>query len=248
MAGVGTPRRLGYGAVAAGIGGIVLIISLFLSWFSAGGFSQTGWESLDFTDIALLILGLLAIGYAVVEMTGAVVNLPVRREHALTVIGIIATTLTLDILIEGSNQAFGLVLATLASIAILVGGILAERAPHLAVALGGGGGVAAPGAGGGYGGQPGGGYGAPPPTQQMPPAGGGFAPPAQQPPAGGGYEGGATSVGAVQPAQPAPPAQPAQPAAPPPPPGGKADWYPDPHGQKRLRSFDGTQWTEHTAD
>jgi len=27
-----------------------------------------------------------------------------------------------------------------------------------------------------------------------------------------------------------------------------ADWYPDPQGQKRLRYWDGSAWTEHTAD
>jgi hypothetical protein len=26
-----------------------------------------------------------------------------------------------------------------------------------------------------------------------------------------------------------------------------ADWYPDPHGEARLRYWDGTRWTEHTA-
>jgi uncharacterized RDD family membrane protein YckC len=38
-----------------------------------------------------------------------------------------------------------------------------------------------------------------------------------------------------------PPTEP-QPASPP------ADWYPDPHGQKRLRYWDGENWTDHTAD
>lgn len=28
----------------------------------------------------------------------------------------------------------------------------------------------------------------------------------------------------------------------------RADWYADPHGQKRLRYWDGARWTEHTAD
>lgn len=36
----------------------------------------------------------------------------------------------------------------------------------------------------------------------------------------------------------------ASPGAQPPP----ADWYPDPHGQKRLRYWDGSAWTSHTAD
>jgi hypothetical protein len=244
MAGVGTPRRLSYGALAAGIGGIVLIVSLFLDWFSAGGFSQTGWETFKFTDIVLLVLGLLALGYALVELTGAAANMRFSRERALTIIGIIATTLTLELLIEGDNQAVGLILAVLASLAILAGGLLAENRPQLAVDLGGG-----PRAAGAPGAQPG--YGAPP-TQQMPPAGGGYGqPPAQQPPPAAAppvqqqapppaADPQATSIGQVQP--------PPQPASPPPPPGGTADWYPDPHGQKRLRYYDGTQWTEHTAD
>src|SRR3954453_7628005 len=101
MAAVGTPRRLSPGALAAGIGGVVLIISLFLDWFSAGGFGQNAWQFFKFTDIVLLVLGLLAIGYALVELTGAAVNVPFRRERALTVIGIIATTITLLFLIEG---------------------------------------------------------------------------------------------------------------------------------------------------
>src|SRR3954447_21929673 len=137
MAGVGTPRRVGYGAVAAGIGGVVLIISLFLNWFAEGGFGQSGWELFDITDIVLFLLGILAIGYALMDLAGTSVTLPVDRTRALTIIGVIATTLTLEFLIEGSHQAVGLILATLASIAILVGGMLAEMRPHLALTVGG---------------------------------------------------------------------------------------------------------------
>lgn len=46
----------------------------------------------------------------------------------------------------------------------------------------------------------------------------------------------------ASPAQPAAPAASAEPAATP------AGWYADPHGQKRLRYWDGSDWTEHTAD
>jgi uncharacterized RDD family membrane protein YckC len=44
-----------------------------------------------------------------------------------------------------------------------------------------------------------------------------------------------------QPAAPPPPQQPQQQAA------HKADWYPDPQGQARLRYWDGQRWTEHTS-
>lgn len=52
------------------------------------------------------------------------------------------------------------------------------------------------------------------------------------------------AAGPAQPgyaAAPGPPA--AQPSGPP-----AADWYPDPKGEKRLRYWDGSAWTEHTAD
>src|SRR5690242_15996602 len=111
MAGVGTSRRLSYGAVAAGVGGIVLIISLFLNWFSASGFGQNGWEFFSITDIVLFLLGLAAIGYAALELTGRPVNLPFGRHRALTTIGVITTTITLVFLLEGSDQAVGLILA-----------------------------------------------------------------------------------------------------------------------------------------
>jgi hypothetical protein len=48
-------------------------------------------------------------------------------------------------------------------------------------------------------------------------------------------------VQAAQPVQPVQPPAPVQPAAP-------AGWHPDPWGQKRLRYWDGAQWTGHTAD
>ncbi len=38
------------------------------------------------------------------------------------------------------------------------------------------------------------------------------------------------------------------PTAPPTPVVAPAGWFPDPHGQRRLRYWDGTIWTEHTAD
>ena len=56
----------------------------------------------------------------------------------------------------------------------------------------------------------------------------------------------------AHPAQPGQPAQPARPAPPTPPPtpaaAAPAGWHPDPWAQKRLRYWDGAQWTGHTAD
>jgi uncharacterized RDD family membrane protein YckC len=55
---------------------------------------------------------------------------------------------------------------------------------------------------------------------------------------------GTQAMPAITPASkpPEPPPLPAPASGPP------ADWYPDPHGQKRLRYWDGAAWTDHTAD
>lgn len=46
-----------------------------------------------------------------------------------------------------------------------------------------------------------------------------------------------------------PPIAPPQPVAPPPPPAASPPgWHPDPQGEKRLRWWDGTRWTDQTAD
>ena len=53
---------------------------------------------------------------------------------------------------------------------------------------------------------------------------------------------GTQAMPAIPVSKPEPPPVPVPASGPP------ADWYPDPHGQKRLRYWDGTAWTDHTAD
>jgi hypothetical protein len=211
---------------------VLLIISLFLHWQSAGPFSVTGWELFSIDDIILFAIGIAAIFLAVLELPVANVNLPFTRGRTLTTLGIVATTLVWGILLESDHLAFGIFLAGIAALGILAGGLLAERAPALGIVVGGRaaavaqggpaafqqpGGYAQP---GGYGQQPGG-Y-----QQQPAPAAAAASPATQQQPA------------ATQQASPPPPDSPGQPA----------DWYPDPQGIKRLRYWDGSQWTEHVAD
>jgi hypothetical protein len=46
----------------AGLGGIILLVSLFLPWYADGsGAGGTGWEMLSVIDIVLALLALLAI-------------------------------------------------------------------------------------------------------------------------------------------------------------------------------------------
>jgi hypothetical protein len=226
-------QRLSYGAIAGAGGGVILIISLFIDWFPGGN----AWDALSFTPFVLLVIGLLAIFLAVLELPSVNVQLPVDRARTMTIAGIVATSIVWAFIfdIPGGSKSFGIYLSGLMALAILAGGILLERAPHLGVAMGGGGPAAYAGGQpggigqGGYGQPPGGAYAQQPPAYAQPPA-------AAQAPAA------AEAPTAFE--------QPVAQSSPPPPdrPGTPADWYPDPKGEKRLRYWDGSQWTEHVAD
>jgi Protein of unknown function (DUF2510) len=244
--------RLRLGDLVAGISGLVLLISLWLHWYSAsakgllgqsvsGGIS--GWQILSFIDILLFLIALLAIAVAVIRMANAALRLPASPGLIVLAAGALATLLVLfrllvlpgdlgdvnDIPGVDVGRSFGIFLALLASLGVAAGGWMTwndEGKPRPS-------GAGTPvGAGQPYGGQPpAGGY-----QQQQAAA----APPAAAAP-------GAGAAAAAPPAA-APAAAETPAGGDAPPPGGAADWYPDPRGEKRLRYWDGSQWTHHTAD
>jgi hypothetical protein len=70
--------RLTPGDISAGVGGVVLLISLFLKWYGASvsvaGFSAsasvTGWEAMSFIDILLFLISVAAIAIVAAKAAG----------------------------------------------------------------------------------------------------------------------------------------------------------------------------------
>src|SRR5204863_98858 len=60
------PRRLSWGDWIAGAAGVLLIVSLFLPWYSADGQKVNAWQSMALDDVILAVTGALAVGAAVV--------------------------------------------------------------------------------------------------------------------------------------------------------------------------------------
>jgi hypothetical protein len=220
--------------VIAAAGGLIVFLSLFLKWYGVEDESRKGWEIFSFVDIVLTICALVAIAAAVVSFMR--VALPVALDGVLFGVGLLATILVFIFMIEFTSGEFfaelglkvGAYLALLAALAMAFGGYLVKN-PAAFGGLGARqiGGPAGVGAGAGYGAP-----GAPGAGTAGPLGGGGAAPaptpaPAEprteaQPPAGAG----AAAAGGGQP----------------------AGWYADPKGEKRLRYWDGTGWTDQTAD
>jgi hypothetical protein len=236
--------RVRLGDLVAAISGVILFLSLFLHWYSVSvkvaGFSESkgfsGWTVLSFIDILLFIIAVVVVGIAVARMAGAIPRMAVSPGLLVLGLGVLATLLVLYRIIDipgdtssldagGLNvdlsRSIGIFIALLASLGVAAGGWITWNEEGKPKPGGVGAGAGGPvGAGQPYGGQP----------------------------APGGYQ--------QQAAAPAPAPTPAAPPAPvppaasadAPPPGGAADWYPDPRGEKRLRYYDGSQWTHHTAD
>jgi hypothetical protein len=234
--------RVRLGDLVAAVSGAILFLSLFLHWYSVSvhfaGISQSkgfsGWTVLSFIDILLFLIAAAAIAVAVLRMANAIPRLAVSPGLVLLALGALATLLVLYRIIDipgGTSgfesaavdvgRSFGIFVALIAALGVAAGGWITWNEEGRPTPSGRG----ATGPATGYA-QPPAGY------QQQAAA----APPAAAPAAG--------------PAAGAPPAAAPPAAASPdaPPPGGAADWYADPRGEKRLRYWDGSQWTHHTAD
>jgi hypothetical protein len=222
--------------VAAG-SGLLLFISLFLEWYNVSAknafvdVSQgaSGWEALGPGDIFLFIVAALAVAVAVLRALNVLPKgLPVSPGQIILGLGVLAVLFTLFRIIDIPGEGTDIP-------GVDIGrsfGVFVAFLASLGVAAGGWlgwneegkpkpGGAGAPGAGAGA-----------PLGQGQPYAGG--APPAQaQQPAAAAPAASAPAAGADAPAGGA---------------AAKADWYPDPRGEKRLRYWDGSQWTDHTAD
>jgi hypothetical protein len=120
-----TMSRPGIGQLIAGAGGILLIVSLFLSWADAQGASQSGWEFLAIADVFFLIAGLVAIGAAITGGRIGFFRSDLSVNAATDLLGVVATVLLTWLLVfdfpAGASPDTGAYLALIAAIAIMGG-------------------------------------------------------------------------------------------------------------------------------
>lgn len=115
----------GLGRLLAGCGGALLIAALFMPWSEASGVDRSGWETLNLTDVFILITGLCGL---VAGITGGRFGF-FRRDLSFNgmtdILGVIATLLIgwliLFDLPSGASLQPGVYAALLAAGAIATG-------------------------------------------------------------------------------------------------------------------------------
>ncbi len=142
--------NVGRGTLIAGVSGALLFIFMFFSWFGVdvssavpagipedianqaieqSGLDSTAnaWQSFDFIDLILLLAVIASVGFAVIDLSGASVSLPVAGSAVTAGIGAIAFLLVLYRLIDppggdGIGREIGVWLGLLATAGITYGG------------------------------------------------------------------------------------------------------------------------------
>jgi hypothetical protein len=113
------------GRLIAGVGGLLLIVSLFLPWAGADGADRTGFEVLKGLDVFLLIAGLIAIAAALTGGRYGVFRPDLSLNGAADLLGLVSTVVLVWLILfdfpSDGGRGIGIFLALVAAIAIACG-------------------------------------------------------------------------------------------------------------------------------
>jgi hypothetical protein len=150
-------RRLRAGEVIAGFSGVVLVVALFLPWYThdvATSFgprpslpSQNAFQAMAVADLLLLIVAVAAVGLAVTTAAEKTVAVPIAYASLLAVAAVVAVVIVLFHFGDTpapsppppralrssvqTDEAIGIWLAWVASVGVFLGSLLAMRDERL---------------------------------------------------------------------------------------------------------------------
>jgi hypothetical protein len=120
-----TKAKPATGQVVTGVGGALLIFSLFLPWARTGRIDRTGFQLLTITDMFLLIVGVLAIVAALTWRRYGLFRPDLSMNAAADLLGLVAAILLTWLILfdfpSGAEREIGVFLALAAAIAISAG-------------------------------------------------------------------------------------------------------------------------------
>jgi uncharacterized membrane protein HdeD (DUF308 family) len=120
-------RRLRGGELLVGAAGLLLLGSLFLSWYDG----RSGWESLGILDVILALVALSAVAIPFVTAAYRVPALPLAHQSLTVLVALLALLLVIGRVLNipdwAEGREGGLWIALLATLGVVAGGLLAMR-------------------------------------------------------------------------------------------------------------------------
>jgi len=116
----------GIGRVLAGVGGALLIATLFMPWADGpGDTTRNGWELLTMSDVFFLIVGLCGIAAGLTGGRFGLFRPDLSMSGTTDILGVVATILLIWLIVfdfpSGAGQGSGVYVALIASVAIASG-------------------------------------------------------------------------------------------------------------------------------
>ena|SRR5690242_150653 len=113
------------GRLLAGLGGALLIASLFMAWSSAGGATHDGWQTLSVWDVFLLVTGVCGIAAAVTGGRFGFFRPDLSFNGMTDIFGVMAATLIAWLILfdfpSGADREVGVYLALVGAAAVATG-------------------------------------------------------------------------------------------------------------------------------
>ena len=104
-------RRVRAGDIVAGVAGAILLLSLFLEWYTVRGRAEglSAWGAFSLVDLLAALVALLGIALAASQVVGRGPALPVAVAVVTTTLGLAATLLVLYRILNqpGPNDVIG---------------------------------------------------------------------------------------------------------------------------------------------
>jgi hypothetical protein len=124
-------RRLRAGEWITALGGVALLVALFLPWYDEGAASPTAWDSFAVIDVVLAIVGVAAVALLLVTASQRAPAVPLAMDALLVLGGLVAIVLALirtaNLPGAASGREAGLWLGLAATVVVTVGAALAMR-------------------------------------------------------------------------------------------------------------------------
>jgi hypothetical protein len=106
-----------------GLAGVVLLVSLFLPWYGAGGVTVNAWDAFAVNDVILALAGLAAVALPVVAAAQRTSSLPQAMTNLLVWLALVAAVVAVVRLLDapgagGATREAGAWLGAAAAVAI----------------------------------------------------------------------------------------------------------------------------------
>jgi hypothetical protein len=130
------------GELVGALGGVGLLVSSFLPWYSVGGQDATAWQAFSVTDIVMAAAAVMGLSVAACVLAHISVSYPVAGSAVATGVGALALILIAIRLADPPGEGdvgveFGAWLGLVSAIAVTVGGYMGMqpmKAPRAASA------------------------------------------------------------------------------------------------------------------